>query len=83
MCDHVKRVLDRLQHRDDKLNSNIIELKKKLEIEASKNENQVKPKKAHSLLLTFSWFFFVVFVSVFGGKYYGACNGNFAYKHLP
>jgi hypothetical protein len=58
MCDHVKRVLDHLQHRDEKLNSEVTELKKKLEIEAAKNENQVKLTKAHSLLLTFSCFFF-------------------------
>jgi hypothetical protein len=34
MCDHAKRVLGRLQHKDTMLNKEVTELKAKLEIEA-------------------------------------------------
>jgi uncharacterized protein YqiB (DUF1249 family) len=84
MCDHAKRVLDRLQHRDARLNKEVAELKAKLEIEAVRYDVQVKVSKTNCQLLAFSWIFFVVvFVGVFWGNYYGACNGYLSYKRLP
>jgi hypothetical protein len=70
MCDHAKRVMGRLQHRDAMLNKEVIELKAKLEIEAIRYDMQVKVSKTTSHLLAFSWIFFVVFVSVFWGQYH-------------
>jgi hypothetical protein len=54
MCDHAKRVLDRLQHRDARLNKEVAELKAKLEIEAVRYDMQVKVSKTNSQLLAFS-----------------------------
>jgi len=82
MCDHAKRVLDRLQHKDERLNKEVAELKAKLEIEAVRYDMQVKVSKTNSQLLAFSWIFVVVFVGVFWGNYYGACNGHLSYNRL-
>jgi hypothetical protein len=58
MCDHAKRVLDRLQHKDERLNKEVAELKAKLEIEAVRYDMQVKVSKTNSQLLAFLWIFF-------------------------
>ncbi|XP_062176051.1 uncharacterized protein At1g43920, Chloroplastic-like [Alnus glutinosa] len=81
MCDHAKRVMGRLQHRDAMLNKEVIELKAKLEIEAIRYDMQMKVSKTTSHLLAFSWIFVVVFVAVFWGQYHGA--GHLYYKRLP
>jgi len=70
MCDHIKQVLGRLQHREAKLNKEVTELKVKLEIKAIWYKMQVKVSKTHSQLLAVSWIFFVVFVAVYWGNYY-------------
>jgi hypothetical protein len=54
MCDHAKRVMGRLQHRDAMLNKEVIELKAKLEIEAIRYNMQVKVSKTTSHHLAFS-----------------------------
>jgi hypothetical protein len=74
MCDHARRVLGRLQHRDATLNKEVTKLKAKLEIEAIQYEMEVNVSKKKSQLLAFSWILFIVFVAVFWGNYYGACN---------
>jgi hypothetical protein len=67
MCDHTKRVLGSLQHRDAMLNKELTKLKAKLEIEAIRYEIQVKVSKTNSQLLAFSWIFFCCLCScVFG-----------------
>jgi hypothetical protein len=58
MCDHAKRVMGRLQHRNAMLNKEVIELKAKLEIEAIRYDMQVKVSKTTSHLMAFSWIFF-------------------------
>jgi len=57
MCDHAKRVMGRLQHRDVMLNKGVIELKANLEIEAIRYDMQVKVSKTTSHLLAFCWIF--------------------------
>jgi hypothetical protein len=66
MCDHVKRVLGRLQNRDMMLNKEVTELKAKLEIEAIWYEMQVKVLKTHSQLLAISWIFLLSLQRVLG-----------------
>jgi hypothetical protein len=83
MCEHARRTLARVQHRDAVLNKEVIELKAKLGIEAIRYDMQVKISKTNSRFLAFSWVFFVVFLAVFWGNFYGVCKGHMSYKRLP
>jgi glucan phosphoethanolaminetransferase (alkaline phosphatase superfamily) len=83
MCEHARRALARVQHRDTTLNKEVIELKTKLGIEAIWYDMQVKISKTNSRLLAFSWVFFVVFLAVFWGNFYGVSKRHMSYKRLP
>jgi hypothetical protein len=83
MCEHAKRALAHVQHRDAMLNKEVIELKAKLGIEAIRYDMQVKISKTNSRLLTFSWVFVIVFLAVFWGNFYGVSKGHMSYKRLP
>ncbi|XP_062164990.1 uncharacterized protein At1g43920, Chloroplastic-like [Alnus glutinosa] len=83
MCEHARRALARVQHRHAMLNKEVVELKAKLEIEAIRYDMQVKIAKTNSRILAFSWVFFVVFLAVFWGNFYGVSQGYMSYKRLP
>lgn len=82
MCEHARRALTRVQHRHAMLNKEVVELKAKLEIEAIRYDMQVKIAKTNSRILAFSWAFFVVFLAVFWGNFYGVSQGHMSYKRL-
>jgi hypothetical protein len=83
LCDHARRVLERLHYRDEKLSNEVKDLNAKLVVETTKYEMQSKVLKTHNQLLAFSWIFFIVFVAVSWGNYCSASNGGSLYKLLP